>query len=222
MPEVFLNSSFFQPNHAKFRIFGLVLLLSFATALTTMPVQAQSQDPPLLVTLSDELNRAFSQLGKTNPAANLPAATAQKETSKAADKKPAAAPPQPPYFISYSISDASEVSIRAQYGALTDSSDSHSRVGNVVVRIGDPSLDNTHGTHHSSASNGVQIPLGDDGKAIAHSLWQVTNSGYAKALDSYLRVKTESQVRAKEEDSSADFSQEKPQVSIGAPAPPPV
>ena len=38
-------------------------------------------------------------------------------------------------------------------------------------------------------------------------------------MDNYLRVKTEAQVRAKEEDSSPDFSQEQPQSSIGKPAP---
>jgi predicted Zn-dependent protease len=35
-----------------------------------------------------------------------------------------------------------------------------------------------------------------------------------------MRVKTEAQVRAKEEDNSPDFSQEAPQVHLGAPAPP--
>jgi TldD protein len=223
MPEIFPNSSFFQLDHAKPRAFCLSLLLIFATLASVASNSASAQsiatgsqkDPPLLVTLSDELNRAFSQLGKSTPTTTTPAA----DTSKPADKK---APPQPPYFISYSIADSSEVSIRAQYGALADSSNTHARVGDIVVRIGDPSLDNTHGTHHSSASNGIQIPLGDDSKAIAHSLWQVTNSGYARALDSYLHVKTESQVRAKEEDTSADFSQEQPQVSIGTPVPAPV
>jgi predicted Zn-dependent protease len=223
MPEVSLNSSFLQHSHAKFRTFSLVLLLSFATLtpisslLAQTPAQAQAQAPPLLTTLSDELNRAFSQLGKTTPPASPPATTSQKNSSKADEKNP----PQPPYFISYSISDSSAVSIRAQYGALTDSSDGHSRTGDIVVRIGDPTLDNTHGTHHSSASNGIGIPLGNDSNAIAHSLWQVTNIAYARALDSFLRVKTESQVRAKEEDTSADFSKEKPQISIGTPAAPP-
>ena len=40
------------------------------------------------------------------------------------------------------------------------------------------------------------------------TLWFATNRGYARALDSFLKVKTEQQVRAKEEDASADFSAE--------------
>ena len=59
----------------------------------------------------------------------------------------------------------------------------------------------------------------DDRQALGRTLWLATNTGYSNALDNYLRVKTEAQVRAKEEDSSPDFSQEAPQVSIGKPAP---
>jgi predicted Zn-dependent protease len=51
-------------------------------------------------------------------------------------------------------------------------------------------------------------------------LWLATNTGYGNALDNYMRVKTEAEVRAKEEDNSPDFSQEAPQVHIGTPAPP--
>ncbi len=66
----------------------------------------------------------------------------------------------------------------------------------------------------------MQLPLTDDREALARSLWLATNTGYGTALDNYLRVKTEARVRAKEEDSSPDFSQETPQVYLGKPAPP--
>jgi predicted Zn-dependent protease len=94
------------------------------------------------------------------------------------------------------------------------------RVADVQVRIGDPKLDNTHGTHRGSAVNSMQLPLGDDRRALTRTLWLATNAGYGTALENYLRVKTEAQVRAKEEDTSPDFSQEPPQVSIERPAPP--
>jgi len=163
---------------------------------------ALPSSPVLLDTMTGELQRAFSLLGKPGP------------NQKNADKQ------LPPYFISYSISDSNAVSIRAQYGALADSNTSHVRVADVQVRIGDPKLDNTHGNHRASAVNSLQIPLGDDRAALARTLWLATNAGYGNALDNYLRVKTEAQVRAKEEDSSPDFSQEPPQVSVSEPAPP--
>src|SRR6185503_20667433 len=94
------------------------------------------------------------------------------------------------------------------------------RVADVQVRIGDPKLDNTHGNHRASAVNSLQIPLGDDRAALARTLWLATNAGYGTALDNYLRVKTEAQVRAKEEDTSPDFSRELPQNHIEKPAQP--
>lgn len=162
------------------------------------PACAAAQQPVLLDALTNELNRAFSSLGK----------------SGSGDKQ------LPPYFMSYSVADASAVVIRAEFGALADSSDAHERVADVQIRLGDPKLDNTHGNHRSQGVRSFQLPLAEDPVALKHALWLGTNSGYSAALDNYLRVKTEAQVRAKEEDSSPDFSTEAPQVSIGKPAPP--
>jgi predicted Zn-dependent protease len=159
-----------------------------------------AQQPALLDAMNTELHRAFTSLGK-------PAAGGD-------DKQ------LPPYFLSYSVSDASSVSIRAQYGALADSSSERVRVADVQIRLGDRLLDNTHGNHRSSGVHSFQLPLGDDQAALRRALWLGTNSGYGSALDNYLRVKTEAQVRAKEEDTSPDFSEETPHVSIGKTAPP--
>ena len=155
----------------------------------------------LLDTMTGELQRAFTSLGKPGP------------NQKDADKQ------LPPYFLSYSVADATSVSIRAQYGALADSTSNRVRVADVQVRLGDPKLDNTHGTHRASAVNSLQLPLTDDRVALARTLWLATNAGYGTALENFLRVKTEAQVRAKEEDSSPDFSRESPQVSISQAAP---
>jgi len=169
--------------------------------------EAVPASPVLLDTMTGELQRAFTSLGKPNPNQS---GSNQKDPEKLL----------PPYFISYSISDINAFSIRAQYGALADSNTSHVRMADVQVRIGDPKLDNTHGNHRASAVNSLQMPLGDDRAAFSCTLWLATNAGYGNALDNYLRVKTESQVRAKEEDSSPDFSKEPPQVSVSGPAAP--
>jgi len=183
---------------------GPCLTSALAIALLAFPVMAKAQTPtPLLLdAMTTELHRAFSMLGK-QAAAN-----------------PDAEKQLPPYFLSYSVADASSVSIRAQFGAIVDSSDNHVRVADVQIRLGAASLDNTHGDHRSSAVNTLQLPLVDDRAALSRSLWLATNIGYGTALDNYLRVKTEAQVRAKEEDTSPDFSQEAPQTHLGKPAPP--
>jgi predicted Zn-dependent protease len=179
---------------AVFAIICLALALPSAAA-------AQQGTPVLLDAMTAELHRAFTSLGKPDPA------------------RPDADKQLPPYFLSYSVSDASEMAIRAQYGALVDSSSSHERVADVQVRMGDPKLDNTHGTHRGSAVNSLQLPLTDDREALERTLWLATNAGYGNALDNYLRVKTEAAVRAREEDTSPDFSREAAQTYLGKPAP---
>jgi predicted Zn-dependent protease len=168
-----------------------------ALALPAAAGAQQQATPVLLDAMTTELHRAFTSLGKQGDDKQLP-----------------------PYFLSYAVSDASMVDIRAQYGALVSSSASHIREADVQIRIGDARLDNTHGLHRSAAVHSIQLPLSDDREALARSLWLATNMGYGNALDNYLRVKTEAEVRAREEDNSPDFSQEAPQVHIGKPAPP--
>lgn len=227
--ECMLQYSLFTPKKSfenkRAVLVGCILLFS-AFALSAQS-SSLSKEPPLLTTLTNELNRAFTDL--THPkasatdsgwAATPNSARGQRDAGKSTGQNAGANAPVPPYFISYSISDTNEVTIRAAFGGLIDSDSSHTRMGDVVVRIGDPALDNTHDTHHSAAATGVQIPLGDS-RAISRSMWEVTNLAYGRALETYLRVKTEAQVRAKEEDNSADFSSEKPQVSIGEPIAPP-
>jgi predicted Zn-dependent protease len=167
--------------------------------------------------MTTELHRAFTSLGKSSGTPSSAPAAADAIGGTAASS--AADRPLPPYFLSYTVRDTSFVSIRALYGALAESSAGRTRSADVQVRVGDPKLDNTHGTHRGSAVNSQQLPLGDDREALARSLWLATNTGYGNALDNYLRVQTEAEVRAKEEDTSPDFSQQAPQRHIGAVAP---
>jgi TldD protein len=177
---------------------GFAALVSI-TAVAPQVLHAQ-QTPVLLDAMSSELHRAFTSLGRSD--------TAAKENQL------------PPYFLSYSVSDADMVVMQAQYGALVSSIANHERVADVQVRLGDARLDNTHGAHRGSGVNSLQLPLTDDRVALQRTLWLATNSEYSNALDNYLRVKTEAQVRAREEDTSPDFSDEKPQTAIEKPAPP--
>ena len=196
LPECFQPMSK-HPFAAKRRpALCLTILAALAIALPAS-ARAQQRSPVLLDAMTAELQRAFTSLGKQGDAKQLP-----------------------PYFLSYAVSDSSFVSIRAQFGALVDSSANHQRVADIQVRFGEPKLDNTHGTHRGAAVNSVQLPLADDREALARSLWLATNTGYGTALDNYLRVKTEAEARAKEEDSSPDFSHETPQVALDPPAPP--
>jgi hypothetical protein len=134
MPE---KSSFVTMRPAFMRAFRVVVAaLSIAWPAAA---GAQQATPVLLDAMTTELHRAFTSLGRQGDESQLP-----------------------PYFLSYSVSDASEVAIQAQFGALVSSTANHQRVADVQVRLGSPKLDNTHGTHRGSAVNSTQLPLGDD------------------------------------------------------------
>jgi predicted Zn-dependent protease len=170
-------------------------LASSSAIAADQKTDAAAGDPVLMQAMQAELHRAMTELGST-PVAN------------------AKTPAIKPYFVSYAVADAETVSISAQYGAIVSSTGRHSRVADVQVRLGSPTLDNTHDTHRTSALTTYPLPLTDDRMAIERTLWYATNKGYGKALDALEKVKTEQQVRAKEEDQSADFSGEKPQEEI--------
>jgi predicted Zn-dependent protease len=165
---------------------------------STTAAKPSADQAILMDTLDAELKRAMSSLGAGS--------------SDSAQPKP--------YFLSYAVDDATSVAIAAEYGAITGSHESHVRSVDVQVRLGSPAEDNTHGDHRASALTTMPLPLTDDRAAIARTLWFATNRGYGRALDGYLKVKTEQQVRAKEEDASADFSAEQPQTAVLPPAPP--
>jgi TldD protein len=61
------------------------------------------------------------------------------------------------------------------------------------------------------------LPLGNDADAISRVLWELTDREYKRAVPALLNVRTNTAVRAEEEDKSPDFSDEKPQSHLGEP-----
>jgi predicted Zn-dependent protease len=172
---------------------GLALVLTSLPGWTLWADALKPQANTVLIDAMDaELHRALSSLG----------------TSGDANQQ------MKPYFLSYAVSDSDSFTMTAQYGAISATNQSRRRTADVQLRVGLPQQDNTHGDHRNSALTTIPLPLTDDREAIERSLWFATNRGYAKALDSYRTVKTEQQVRAKEEDGSGDFSTEQPKTAI--------
>jgi predicted Zn-dependent protease len=164
--------------------FLLVFCLRAAFDDPASAAVANSKDV-LLSTMQQELQRAQGELGKLDPA---------------------------PYFMSYAIHDQSmEVAVGSQ-GSVVNSAHARTRFADVIVRVGSPALDNTHGDNRASGISSGTIPLADDADAISHVLWQLTYGEYRKASQAYLKVKTATEVNAKEEDTSPDFSQEASQI----------
>jgi len=162
-------------------------------ARSTEAAAESTTSATLSTVLQRELTRAMQELAKRDPA---------------------------PYFISYSVTDRQDISITAAQGALFNSMHPRLRIADISVRVASPTLDNTHNEARNSGLRTVLLPLDDDPDAIARVLWQATDQEYKAAARAYLQVKTNTAVRAQEEDVSADFSKEEPQVRPASFTPP--
>lgn len=171
----------------------LVLQLSgtpLAAAADNSPAEKSAPDP-VLDTMMAELARAAASLAKSE---------------------------NPPYFLSYTVHDENLVILAAAYGSLLTNTLVQRREADVVMRVGSAALDNTHSQSRSSGMTSGMLPLGNNPDAMARSLWELTDREYKRAAPAYLNVKTNTAVRAEEEDKSPDFSQESPQSHVAPPA----
>ena len=172
----------------KALFFGLILAVALAPTAFAQAGSGGSSDSVLLKTLHHELDRAMTSLSKAEPA---------------------------PYFMSYSASDEYGNVIVANNGAIVADMKRHERNVDISVRVGSRDLDNTHGDNRFSGVTQASLPLEDKPDAIARVLWINTDRMYKRAVQTYLEVRTNSKVRAAEDDPSPDFSAEKPQVYNG-------
>ena len=174
----------------------LTLHLSFAPILSAGPAENSSSTKavpaktgdPILKVMQAELSRATTSLAKSDPA---------------------------PYFVSYTVNDQDIVVLVGSYGSLLTDAALQRRQADVVMRVGSPALDNTHGQSRVSGMTSGTLPLGDDPDAISRVLWELSDREYKRAAPAFLNVKTNTAVRAEEEDKSPDFSNEAPQTHTG-------
>lgn len=126
----------------------------------------------------------------------------------------------PPYFISYTISDATSASIAASFGALRTSGIGRARGLYVDVRVGNHQLDNTHqmrdrGHNQGGYTTPLPVSIEDDPDAIKHAIWMETDKVYKEAVQHLIQIKANKNVKVEEEDPSDDFSNEEPQTYTG-------
>lgn len=122
----------------------------------------------------------------------------------------------PPYFIGYEVSDIQSGRVDASFGSIEYSGIATRRVLDIDLRVGNYKLDNTHqvkdrGFSFTSADSKI-IPLEDDESAIRSAVWNATELAYKNAVNKYQNVIASKAVSVQEEDTSADFSREKPSV----------
>ncbi len=122
-----------------------------------------------------------------------------------------------PYFCSYSIAETEAYTATASFGEIVQAWPDHTRTLDIDIRVGDYNLDNTHQLRGSSfqtggSTRGIELPVGDDLTGVQHALWKETDAQYKNAVERYLKVLTNTSVKVEEDDTSDDFSREKPET----------
>ncbi|MBL8216322.1 MAG: hypothetical protein JNK87_36725 [Bryobacterales bacterium] len=146
------------------------------------PALAAAQNVPLLDILKQELDRNFAVLkDKGEP---------------------------PAYYLAYSVVEDETQYVTASFGALQGSSGNRSRNLDVTLRLGSPQFDNYHRMRgdYPQFTSGAALPLEDNANAIRRRAWLETDRVYRSASQRMIRLRTNTQVKAAEEDSSDDFS----------------
>ena len=131
--------------------------------------------------------------------------------------------PTPAYYLGYQVEEQRIVNLEAEGGALTVDSEDTQRNLDVDVRVGTPQLDNTHPL--ADDTNNLNAPLtrrgviafGDDKEALSHQLWLETDRRYHEAASALDYVKQDQATLGKHTN-DADFSAEKPESYVEAPA----
>ena len=175
----------------KLRLSFISILFFFLT-LTVSQVSA-TQESVVLSAMRKEMNRCFDKLSSIQP--------------------------NPLYFLGYEITEIDETMLSSSLGAMTENERTRSRYLDVDARVGNNQLDNTHeirGEYDFSRfmSREIQISVDDNETAIRQRLWLETEKRFKEAQDQYTKVLTNKAVKVEEEDTSHDFSVEKPQIYV--------
>ena len=153
-----------------------------------------AEKPPVLTALSTELARSMEVLGEL---------------------------PEPPYFLSYEVTEQDAAAASASFGTLTYSYQRRNRFLDVDLRVGDYELDNTRpirSRQQRTRRTYTRVPIEDDVDAIKSVVWNQTDTSYKQALQQLTKVRTDVEVKIDAEDQSADFSREEAQREAAQPA----
>ena len=163
-----------------------------ATAVAAASETAQAPPSPVILTMTQELEREYPILSKASPAA---------------------------YFINYTVTSSQRSEVMGSNGALLSSQDSLSRWLETQVRVGSYDLDNTHkvgNSRPSEASYGTSVPIDNAPEVLRRALWQETDKQFRAASEGLIKINTSKEVQSQTaEEHAPDFSREQSHVSYG-------
>ncbi len=214
----------------KSRTYSLLAMLSITLAFNSSSQNLPNfPDDPVLKAMRDELLRSSDSLKipenlripdfgnfdiPSGRGKNMSGTREVLDSKNMVGPDPAALPDGPanrPYFISYTVEIYRTHQASASFGKLVGEGTSNFSRGDVDIRIGDYSLDNTPEGRWRYGSGGYQsyIPSDADYWGIRKSLWWQSDLTFKRAIEQYSRKKMLMKTKKRQEPLD-DFSKEKP------------
>ena len=150
------------------------LFASLLLLLVALPAQAEDNDP-VLQAMQDELQHAMGELESRD---------------------------EPPYFIGLQAIERRGLTITGEEGGLQGYSPWKARWIQSDVRVGEPTLDNTHALRDGSfddGDSGESLSQGDDVAVLRLSIAESIDERYRAAIERIERVRTDQQVLVQDE-----------------------
>jgi predicted Zn-dependent protease len=121
----------------------------------------------------------------------------------------------PPYFLSYEVTETEEDALAASDGSIEGESHGHVRLLDTTLRTGTPKFDNYRrvGNDRPRFTSATALALDNNEAAIRQTVWMATDHVYRGASQRLIQLKANDKLRAQADDTSDDFSVEKPEVA---------
>lgn len=126
-----------------------------------------------------------------------------------------------PYFLAYNVVEEESYQVSGGFGAIRSSTSNKARFLDVTLRLGSHQFDNYHRMRGDLPrfSAGVALPIEDDPNPIRRRIWLETDRIYRLASQRLIRLRTDAQLKAAEDDPSDDFSKETAARFVQSPPP---
>ncbi len=113
--------------------------------------------------------------------------------------------PEPPFYMSYEITDSFQASVSTSFGQVTRSSESEATYFDIDLRVGNPEMDNTHLPPRQFFPRFNLGSLASQ-EGIRNNLWLLTDRSFKQATEQLVNVRTQSEIQIDRDGPALDLA----------------
>ncbi|MYD42437.1 MAG: hypothetical protein F4W90_00935 [Gammaproteobacteria bacterium] len=113
--------------------------------------------------------------------------------------------PDPPFYLSYEVTDSYQASVAAMFGEISSTSQSSGTYFDIDLRVGEPNMDNTHVVPRRTFPN-IHIGSLANKESIRNALWLLTDRAFKQATEQLVNVRTKSEIQIDSDGPALDLA----------------